>query len=125
MTPASIETEAHPTKAIPHLPAANLKATRDWYVRYLGFRAHEHLRDFLILERGSVVLHFYLSNKPGATDVGTLYLNVEGDIDALCIRMRADGAVAENDAPTDQNYGKREFTARDPDGRPVFIGKPI
>ena len=125
MTTGPIVTEVNPTKAIPHLPASHLKATKDWYVRYLGFQAYEHLRDFLILEKDAVVLHFYLSDEPSAVEGGTLYLNVEGDIDALCDRMRADGTVTENDAPTNQTYGKREFAANDPDGRPVFIGRPI
>lgn len=83
-----VKVTPHVTKAIPHLPTKNLATTRDWYVRHLGFQAYEHLHDFLILESGAVVLHFHRSDEQVEASGGTFYLNVEGDIDALCVRMR-------------------------------------
>lgn len=113
-------------RAAPVLPTADLQRTKEWYERHLGFRALPgwHEWEYLILERDGVQLHFRLHKGPVPDAAGSFYLRVSGDIDALCARMRAEGVDA-HDAPKDQPYGMREFTAHDADGRHVFIGKPL
>ena len=52
-----------------------------------------------------------LAPPPGSTAV---YIPVD-DVDALCERARAAGAEIVY-GPRDQDYGSRDFTARDPEG---------
>lgn len=46
---------------------------------------------------------------------GWTYVAVEGDIDAHCERARAGGAEILRE-PEDQDYGSRDYGARDPEG---------
>jgi uncharacterized glyoxalase superfamily protein PhnB len=59
----------------------------------------------------------------GGETVG-LYVNVDGGVDELCERARAAGAEI-GEEPTDQDYGERRFTARDPEGHLWFFGQTI
>jgi len=59
----------------------------------------------------------------GGETVG-LSVIVEGGVDELCERARAAGAEIVED-PTDQDYGERRFTAKDPEGHLWFFGQVI
>jgi uncharacterized glyoxalase superfamily protein PhnB len=56
----------------------------------------------------------------------TVGIYVEGveDADALCERARAAGATI-TEEPTDQEYGHRRFTARDPEGHLWFFAQIV
>jgi uncharacterized glyoxalase superfamily protein PhnB len=53
-----------------------------------------------------------------------IHVYVDGNVDDLCQRARAAGAEI-TEEPTDQEYGERRFTARDPEGHVWFFGQPI
>src|SRR2546423_572799 len=57
----------------------------------------------------------------GQETVG-IYVEIDGDADALCERARAAGAEIKEE-PTDQEYGHRRFTARDPEGHYWFFAQ--
>ena len=120
------QVEVRLLRAAPVLPTADLRVTKDWYERHLGFRAAPEWEkwQYLILHRDGVGLHFRPHKGPVPEDTGSFYLYVTGDIDALAARMKADGADI-HDMPQDQPYGNRDFTAHDPDGRHVMIGKDL
>jgi uncharacterized glyoxalase superfamily protein PhnB len=59
----------------------------------------------------------------GQETVG-IYVNVDEDVDALCERARAAGAEILEE-PSDEEYGDRRFTARDPEGHHWFFAKTI
>lgn len=46
---------------------------------------------------------------------GWVYVALDGDVDAHCERARAAGAEIAME-PTDQEYGSRDYAARDPEG---------
>jgi uncharacterized glyoxalase superfamily protein PhnB len=56
----------------------------------------------------------------------TVGIYVEGieDADALCEQARAAGATI-TEEPTDQEYGHRRFTARDPEGHLWFFAQIV
>jgi len=59
----------------------------------------------------------------GQETVG-LYVEIDGDVDELCGRSRAAGAEIVEE-PTDQEYGHRRFTARDPEGHYWYFAQVI
>jgi uncharacterized glyoxalase superfamily protein PhnB len=52
-----------------------------------------------------------------------IYVYVDGDVDDLCRRAQEAGAEILEE-PTDQAYGERRFTAKDPEGHVWFLGQP-
>jgi uncharacterized glyoxalase superfamily protein PhnB len=52
-----------------------------------------------------------------------IYVLVD-DVDAHCERAKAAGAEI-NDEPTDQVYGDRRYSARDPEGHGWFFAQPV
>jgi uncharacterized glyoxalase superfamily protein PhnB len=52
-----------------------------------------------------------------------LYIYVDGDVDELCERARGAGAEIVEE-PTDQEYGERRFTAKDPEGHVWYLAQP-
>jgi catechol 2,3-dioxygenase-like lactoylglutathione lyase family enzyme len=116
--------EVRAQQASPVLPTADLRRTKEWYERHLGFRAGPRWEEwnYLILHRDGVMLHFRPHNGAVPEETGSFYLYVTGDIDALAARMKEEGADI-HDLPRDQPYGVRDFTAHDPDGRHVVVGR--
>jgi uncharacterized glyoxalase superfamily protein PhnB len=61
--------------------------------------------------------------RQGQETVG-IYVEIEGDVDALCERARSAGAEIREE-PTDQEYGERRFTAKDLEGHVWFFARQI
>ncbi len=117
--------------AVPVLPSRDLSATLAFY-EALGFEewGSSHLaRGYLIVRRGDLVLHFHAD--PGVDPLRTAtgcYLYVD-DVDRLHATWAA--AVVPDPAtgtrvvaPTDTDYGLREFAVVDPSGNLLRIGSP-
>lgn len=107
----------------------------DWLVEAFGFSVHAKY-----LEDAGVVAHAQLAfgssmimlgntrrdaygemvGSPGAPGGKSVYIAVD-DVDALFARAKAAGARIE-EAPTDRDYGSREFICRDPEGNVWCFG---
>jgi catechol 2,3-dioxygenase-like lactoylglutathione lyase family enzyme len=114
----------------PILPSRNLTATAEFYAR-LGFEQKGLWPDeYLIVVRGKVGLHFFFSPEtdPWSSDAGC-YLYVE-DADSLFadfqrLSLPSEGVPRLHGAPSDTDYGLREFALVDPDGNLLRIGSFI
>jgi catechol 2,3-dioxygenase-like lactoylglutathione lyase family enzyme len=114
----------------PILPSRDLGATSAFYAR-LGFeQAGLWPDEYLIVSRGEVGLHFFLSSQldPWSSDAGC-YLYVE-DADAVFaefarLGLPGSGIPRLHGAPQDTDYGLREFAVVDPDGNLLRIGSFI
>ena len=111
----------------PILPSRDLTATSAFYER-LGFEQKGLWPgDYLILMRGEVGLHFFLSrDHDPATSGHGCYLYVS-DADALFAELSQLGLPAAgiprlHGAPQDSDYGLREFALVDRDGNLLRIG---
>lgn len=116
-------------RAVPILPSRDLEETLAFYAT-LGFeRFGEGYRDYLILSRGSIWLHFTL--QPDVDPLSTAsscYVYVT-DADAL---YRAWAPLVPPDpadgsrivAPWSTDYGMRELAVVDPSGNLLRIGSP-
>jgi catechol 2,3-dioxygenase-like lactoylglutathione lyase family enzyme len=111
----------------PILPSRDLTATATFY-EDLGFERRSLWPDeYLILMRGEIGLHFFLSraHDPATSDHGC-YLYVE-DADSLYAEFSALGLPAAgiprlHGSPEDTDYGLREFAVVDLDGNLLRIG---
>jgi uncharacterized glyoxalase superfamily protein PhnB len=60
----------------------------------------------------------------GGRRTGSVHVQLQAGIDALCERARAAGAVVERE-PADQPYGDRVFTCLDPEGHSWSFGQEV
>jgi uncharacterized glyoxalase superfamily protein PhnB len=116
-------------KLYPTLRYKNAKAAHQWLQDAFGFEpvalyedddgnvAHAQMR------WGSDMIMFGTAREDSLGDrigQGWLYASCQ-DPDALCERARAAGAEIIQE-PTDQDYGSRDFAARDPEGNRWSFG---
>lgn len=118
-------------RAVPILPSRDLHETLALYER-LGFEnrgAPPEQWNYLILGRGELELHFWLSpDVDPLTTSASCYLHVE-DADALCEEWRRvlepDPATGSRvQGPFDTDYGLREFALVDRSGNLLRVGSP-
>jgi catechol 2,3-dioxygenase-like lactoylglutathione lyase family enzyme len=119
--------------AVPILPSRNLEETLDFYSR-LGFElrgAPIEKYGYLIIGRGSIELHFWDEpNVDPLTTAASCYVRVR-DADAL--HHEWESAGVESDAatgsrlvaPTETDYGMREFALVDKSGNLIRVGSPL
>ena len=116
--------------AIPTLPCRSVSATVDFYVR-LGFEggAHEFNREYAILRRGTVELHFFTHEDlvPSNSSAGCYIrvLDVEGIYRSFFSCQLPRLGIPRMDTLEDKPWGLREFAIVDPDGNLLRIGQII
>ncbi len=114
--------------AIPTLPSRSLARTQAFYER-LGFTAERFGDPYLIVERGSLELHFfpYPDLDPASSSFGA-YLRVD-DVDALHAAFARAGLPAQGiprlTAPEHKPWGMREFALVDLDGSLLRVGRVV
>ena len=114
--------------AIPTLPSRSISATVAFYKR-LGFEggAHEFNREYAILKRGSIEVHFFTHRQlvPAESSAGC-YLRVV-DVESV-YRAFSKSELPRTGQPRmdvleDKPWGLREFAIVDPDGNLLRIGQ--
>jgi catechol 2,3-dioxygenase-like lactoylglutathione lyase family enzyme len=121
-----------PEFSVPILPSKNLDATLAFYER-LGFEnvgAAPSERNYLIIRRGSVQLHFYGDPEVDPLTTSSSCYIFTDDADALYEAWNAIGVPTDAgsgsrlEGPADTDYGMREFALVDPSGNLVRVGSP-
>jgi catechol 2,3-dioxygenase-like lactoylglutathione lyase family enzyme len=112
----------------PILPARDVGRTRAFY-ESLGFRSGYHDDHYDILRRGTLVVH--LENQDDLvpeTNRTSCYWRV-ADADALYQEFASIGLPAEGlprlTEPSDEPWGMREFTLKDPAGNLIRVGHEL
>lgn len=117
------------TSLRPILWSKDLQGTIDFYTEKLGFTCNEHNEDWgwTSLKRDEVHLMFATPNEYTPFDrprfTGTLYFNLDGEVDALWEKWRNDVKVAY--PIEDFEYGMREFAIYDNNGYMLQFGQEI
>jgi uncharacterized glyoxalase superfamily protein PhnB len=124
-------------RIIPILVYEDIEAAHDFLVDVFGFRAGGVQRDGdgqvvhgeVVADQGPIWLHRVSPEhelaSPRTMDVasGGLVVHVD-DVDAHYERARAAGASIERE-PADQEYGQREYGARDLEGHRWWFATPL
>ncbi|HUQ39497.1 MAG TPA: VOC family protein [Acidimicrobiales bacterium] len=106
----------HTGEAVPILPVRDLDATMAFYGA-VGFTENYRDEGYLILDRGTVQIHFTL-----AEGTGMAYLRVP-DADGFHSQFAAIGGVSRLDPVEDKPWGLREFAVADPSGNLLRVSQ--
>jgi uncharacterized glyoxalase superfamily protein PhnB len=95
------------------------------YAGEQGYVSHAemHFGDSGVMYMGDPGDEYRNPKELGQETVG-IYVEVEDGVDALCDRAREAGAEIVEE-PTDQDYGHRRFTARDPEGHMWYFAQAL
>jgi len=110
--------------AAPVLPSANFRQTISFYIERLGFTLTGQYPDYLILERDTVALHFWLCEDAALFQISGCYIYVEG-IELLYEACKKQSIVHPNSFLQKTAYGIMEFAAIDVHGNLLRIGEII
>jgi PhnB protein len=95
-------------------------------LRYTGEEGYVNHAEMRVGAGGSIYMgnpgEGYKNPKALGRETVGIYVEVDGDVDALCERARVAGAEIVEE-PVDQEYGHRRFTARDPEGHMWFFAR--
>lgn len=110
-------------RALPVLPSTDIARTRSFYEDRLGFvSTHYEDENYLIVRRGEIELHFWLTDNASLAPMTSCYIRGR---DAL--ELHADFAqrgVEKLSPIMPRDWGMTEFYVWDPDGNLLRIGMP-
>lgn len=97
-------------------------------LRYTGEGGYVNHAEMAVGKDGRIYMgdpgeHYRGPKRLGHETVG-IYVEIDGDVDALCERARAAGADI-TEEPTDQEYGDRRFTAHDLEGHVWYFARRV
>lgn len=116
--------------AIPTLPSRSILATVNFYHR-LGFEggAHQFNRDYAILKRGAVELHFFehqaLVPEDSSAGCYIRVMDVQSVYQSFVSSNLPRTGIPRMDILEDKPWGLREFAVIDLDGNLLRIGEVI
>jgi catechol 2,3-dioxygenase-like lactoylglutathione lyase family enzyme len=105
---------------IPVLASLDFNETAAFYEDRLGFLLKLRTDDYLIVERASCEIHFWLCADRHVAENTSCYLR--GDPVALHADFAGRGLIV--DPPTTRSWGMRELYVIDPHGNLLKIGEP-
>jgi len=110
-----------PARCIPILPSPDIAATRAFYRDSLGFTVIGPEADnHLIVRRGSMELHFWLTDDPALPPVSSCYIR-GGEVPALYREFAARGVQRLSDFAV-RPWNMKEFYIHDPHGNLLRFG---
>lgn len=102
--------------AVPIIPAREIVATAAWYRDRLGFEVVHTEREYGIVARDDVQVHFWGPSGIAPKESMTMYRIEADDIAQFHEHCRAEGIVHPNAPLEDKPWGTREFAVIDGDG---------
>lgn len=110
-----------PSRLTLRLPAHDLAATRDFYVRELGLASEREDAGRLLLRVGGAYLEFVQHDGPPVADEAPLLVLDCPDVASLHRRLRSFGVEVEAPPARADTGAAGSLLARDPDGRTVVL----
>ena len=105
-------------KAVPVLPAQNIRATIDFYEARLGFKGI-NLGNYAIVQCGFAELHFYLETNKATAPTASCYIYTDDAADLYSSFAAKDLSFASGQF----TLGKREFSITDNNGNIITFGE--
>jgi predicted enzyme related to lactoylglutathione lyase len=114
-------TAARLSRLAPELPAADLRASIEYYVERLGFSLSMQMDGYSIVERDGVAIHLFADGGRGHSPVGVHIFTPE--LDRLSAELEARGAKIIQ--PIEMKpWGNREFRVVDVFGNELKLTEP-
>lgn len=120
-------------KILPSITASDLKASRDFYEKALGFEVveeWEHEGQVLGLQMRTGEVDLYLSQddfakgKDRVKGAGLRFFLICDDVDAAAQRVEQSGYELTQPL-SEQDWGSRDFAVTDPDGFLISVSRPV
>lgn len=108
-------------KAIPLLPALNLRATLDFYEHRLGFTSI-NMGSYAIIKSGGAEIHFYLVTDPSAFHPSSCLIYTDNVEDLYTVFAGKDMLYPKGQIK-DEKFGRREFSIQDNNGNMIRFSK--
>lgn len=109
-----------PARAIPVLASLDLEESRAFYVDRLGFALVYVGANYLIVRRGEMEIHFWLTDDRRFPENTSCYVR-GGEVALLHEEWRAAGVARLSDFST-RPWGMKEFHLHDPHGNLLRFG---
>lgn len=112
------------TRTIPVLASLDIHKTEAFYKEKLGFEMLNNYGNYLVMQRGEMMLHFVACDDKYIAENTSCYVYLQG-IDELYAEYEAAGVVHPNGKLQDQFYGLRDFSILDGDGNLIKFGQRL
>jgi hypothetical protein len=108
-------------KAIPVLPAINMRDTIDFYESKLGFKGL-NFGNYAIIKSGFAEIHFCLITDKNKLHPANCYIYTD-DVEDLYTRMAEKDLLYPRGQMTDMKLGRKEFIIMDNNGNIIRFGE--
>jgi len=113
-------------KIVPKLPARNLPETTSFYVNALDFTLVASYPDYLILEKDTQEIHFFLfETLEITTNYGQVYIRTTEISKLYETLLRKSVAIHPNGKLTTKPWRQTEFSLLDPDNNLLTFGENV
>jgi hypothetical protein len=110
-------------KAIPLLPALNMRATIDFYETRLGFTG-TNMGSNAIVKCGAAEIHFFLVMDASKFSAGSCLIYTDNVEDLYTIFSAKDMLYPKGQIK-EPKFGRREFSIQDNNGNVIRFSKPV
>ena len=111
-------------KAVPVLPALNIKGTVSFYEHKLGFAVRHQEDEYGIIVRDDVEIHFWKCDDKNISENSSCRLTVEG-VDEIYEQAKQANIVHPNAEIETKPWGMRELAIIDLNGNLVWFLEPV
>jgi catechol 2,3-dioxygenase-like lactoylglutathione lyase family enzyme len=108
-------------KAIPLLPALNMRATIDFYETRLGFKG-SNMGSYAIVKHGDAEIHFYLVIDAGKFLPSTCIIYAD-NVEDLYTMFAGKDMLHPPGQMRDVKFGRKEFSIQDNNGNAIRFSK--
>jgi hypothetical protein len=108
-------------KAIPVLPAVNMRDTIDFYEHKLGFKGF-NFGNYAVIKSDYAEIHFYLITDKNKLQPANCYICTD-DIEDLYTMMAEKDLLYPPGKITDMKFGKKEFSIMDNNKNIIRFGE--
>lgn len=109
-------------KVCPLFPASDIAKTLQFYQNELGFKVVLEMKDYGIVERDGIEIHFWPCQDKHIAENTSAYFRT-AELDDLYNEFRQTAQTARLIAPEDREWGMREFYTYDLDGNLLRFGQ--
>ena len=108
-------------KAIPVLPAINMRDTIDFYENKLGFKSY-NFGNYAIIKSDFAEIHFYLVTDKSNILPSTCFIYTD-DVEDLYTRMAEKDLLYPKNKLNEMRFGKKEFSIMDNNKNVIHFGE--